>query len=81
MTDSVESVLPHGKLTARGKGKLVAERQRQWLMQRNAKATHCPEGHKLTTENTVLVGPRKWRVCKTCRVGKISAGKKAKSNR
>jgi hypothetical protein len=65
-------------LTKKGIGKRVAAKRRQRIIEINAQLTHCADGHLLSPDNTVLVGPEQFRVCKLCRSRKATAAKAAK---
>jgi hypothetical protein len=39
----------------------------QTFVARNKRKTHCVHGHEFTSENTLLKGRRRWRICRTCR--------------
>ena len=64
-------------LTQKGKAMIARRNRLRQLKQKNAAATHCPEGHRLTAKNTAIVGGG-WRICIACRCAKSIAAKKRK---
>lgn len=53
------------RVTKKGAGRLSVKKHRAELLKRNAAATHCPEGHRLSLDARVFRNGV--RVCETCR--------------